>query len=59
MRNEILGNFFMQIKLTFIYNSGHSQCIWDQFVIAQEELKITGQFISSDVTYIKDVCLTI
>ena len=49
----------MQIKLTFIYNSRHSQCIWDQFVIAQEELKITGQFINSDVTYVKDVCLTI
>ena len=49
----------MQIKLTFTYNSWHSQCIWDQFVIAQEELKITGQFINSDVTYVKDVCLTI
>ena len=28
-------------------------------IIAQEELKITGQFINSDVTYVKDVCLTI
>ena len=27
--------------------------------LAQEELKLTGQFINCDVTYVKDVCLTI